>query len=48
MLNNGQNVLNVYHVKGGTVSEWTINDEQKLVDFAERFNGFSFEKKQFA
>ena len=40
--------VDIYHVKGGTVTEWTINDEQQLADLAEWFSGLSLVKKQFA
>ena len=40
--------VDVYHVKGGTVNEWSINNEQQLIGFVEWFNGLSLVKKQFA
>jgi hypothetical protein len=40
--------VDVYHVKGGTVNEWTISDEQQLNDLWGWFSGLSLEQVQFA
>jgi hypothetical protein len=42
------NEVDVFHVRSGQVTEWTINEEQQIDDLMSWFNNLSLSKKQFA